>query len=447
MASDDFLSMRAPQSVETLLPHYTNVRCRAVEAPDPHYGVPTQQQDIAMRFPVSNRLLLLIGAFAAPPAFAGEGPYLGFEARANFVTEQSLRQAGADAGKLTFDPGYQAGLLVGGTFKIGLRPELELTYRSNTVKDFIDLGGTSSPSQARVDSYGALVNIWYEIRQRDGAFSFVHPYLGGGVGGTRLQFRDPDFAGPVIHDDGRTLLAYQFGTGIGFDATEFVTISLDYRYFETGRGAFRLEPDEARFSTKYRANSVGASVRFSFAGSEYHTVVAHERPVVAPPPRVYGPPMDSDGDGVPDELDKCPGTPPGFKVDLKGCIVQQSVVLQAVEFDTGSDHLTPDSRVTLDNIAAALRGQPALKVEVGGYTDSQGNALANQRLSERRAHAVLVYLLSQGVSRANLTARGYGQARPIADNTTVDGRAQNRRVEFKVLMTPPTVKVIEKKPR
>ncbi|HZP14077.1 MAG TPA: OmpA family protein [Nevskiaceae bacterium] len=394
----------------------------------------------------SHRTLILLASLVAPAAIAGEGPYLGLEAAATFARPQTLQQAGSEFGRVRFDTGYLGGLVFGSTTRIGLRPELELSFRSSDVDRFTDASGVSSTSPARLDAYGALFNLWYEARARDGALSFVHPYLGVGVGGVRLQFRDTDFAGVDSGDDGRTLLAYQGGAGIGFDATDFVTVGLDYRYFQSNRGKFRLDESDGRVSARYQAHTIGASVRFSFAGSEYrHARVVRPQPVAVAPPRAYVPPVDTDGDGVPDELDRCSGTPPGFKVDLEGCIVQQSVVLQAVDFEPGSDRLTAQAKATLDSVAAALNGQSGLTVEIGGYTDSKGNALANLRLSERRARAVLEYLVTRRVPRASLRAKGYGQARPIADNATEEGRAQNRRVEFQVLNTPPTVKVIERK--
>lgn len=402
-----------------------------------------------MRGRRSHRLLILLAPFVASSALAGEGPYLGLETGATFARPQTLTRGGDDFGRVRFDTGYLGGIVIGDTTRIGLRPEIELSFRGSDAKSFTDSTGASSSSPAQLDAYGALFNLWYEGRDREGVFAFVHPYIGVGAGGVRLQFRNTDFAGANSSDDSRTLVAYQGGAGIGFDATDFVTVSLDYRYFQSERGKFRLDESDGRVSGRYQAHTIGASVRFSFAGGDYrHARVAHPQAVAAaPPPRAYAPPMDTDGDGVPDELDKCAGTPAGFKVDLDGCIVQQSVVLQAVDFETGSDRLTPTSRATLDAVGAALTGQPTLKIEIDGYTDSKGNALANLRLSERRARAVLEYLVGRRVSRANLSAKGFGQARPIADNTTEEGRAQNRRVEFQVLNTPPTVKVIEKKSR
>ena len=159
-----------------------------------------------------------------------------------------------------------------------------------------------------------------------------------------------------------------------------------------------------------------------------------------PPP----PPRDSDGDGVPDNLDKCPNTPQGFKVDATGCIIQQTVILRSVNFEFNSDHLTVPAQETLDKVAGALEGQPNLNVEIDGYTDSIGSDAYNLKLSKKRAESVKTYLVAHGVAADHLFARGFGEAKPIASNQTDEGRAENRRVEFQVLNEPPTVKVISK---
>jgi OOP family OmpA-OmpF porin len=147
---------------------------------------------------------------------------------------------------------------------------------------------------------------------------------------------------------------------------------------------------------------------------------------------------DSDNDGVGDNDDTCPGTLEGLKVDARGCAVQsatgekQSVVLKGVTFLPGSATLTEDAKGVLDGAAAALNGQKDLKAEIGGHTDAQGGDAANQRLSQRRADAVRTYLTGKGVEGERLTAVGYGESQPIASNDTPAGRAENRRVEFKL---------------
>ena len=150
------------------------------------------------------------------------------------------------------------------------------------------------------------------------------------------------------------------------------------------------------------------------------------------PPPVEGVNPDLDADGVRNELDKCPGTPPSFKVDVVGCMVEQTVALQNVNFAFGSDELTDGAKTILDGIAASLLAQTAVKVQVTGHTDALGPQSYNLQLSQGRAKSVIDYLTSKSVEAARLSAEGEGEFSPIASNDTEEGRAQNRRVEFKI---------------
>lgn len=139
--------------------------------------------------------------------------------------------------------------------------------------------------------------------------------------------------------------------------------------------------------------------------------------------------LDSDGDGVVDRIDQCPGTPRGIMVDGRGCPKEQTFNLQGVNFEFDSAILTGNAKMILDSVATQLKGA-SLKVRVAGHTDDWGDTGYNQRLSLSRAHAVVSYLVEKGVSRGSIMAEGYGESRPIADNTSDAGRAKNRRVEF-----------------
>jgi len=142
---------------------------------------------------------------------------------------------------------------------------------------------------------------------------------------------------------------------------------------------------------------------------------------------------DLDGDGVLNTADQCPDTPTGFKVDGVGCMVEQTVALQSVNFEFGSDALTAEAKAILDGIAKSLAAQTAVKVQVTGHTDSLGPQSYNLTLSQKRAKSVVTYLTSVGVDAARLTSEGEGEFAPIASNDTEEGRAKNRRVEFKIL--------------
>ncbi len=149
-----------------------------------------------------------------------------------------------------------------------------------------------------------------------------------------------------------------------------------------------------------------------------------------------GCPLDSDGDGVPDALDNCPGTIAGVEVDASGCPLTvlrpdaTTWTFNEISFDVGKANITPNSYPFLDEIAAALGARPQLTVIVEGHTDNTGSRATNMDLSQRRAQAVVDYLVGKGVSPSRVSAKGFGPDRPIADNATRLGRSKNRRVQF-----------------
>jgi OOP family OmpA-OmpF porin len=141
---------------------------------------------------------------------------------------------------------------------------------------------------------------------------------------------------------------------------------------------------------------------------------------------------DGDGDGILDSQDKCPDTPKGERVDATGCPFNKELLLQGVKFATNSADLLPESIPVLDRAIATLKRYPEVNVEVAGHTDSRGADAYNEQLSARRAASVLEYLKNGGVTNT-LTSRGYGEREPIASNDTDEGRLQNRRVVLRVL--------------
>jgi outer membrane protein OmpA-like peptidoglycan-associated protein len=158
------------------------------------------------------------------------------------------------------------------------------------------------------------------------------------------------------------------------------------------------------------------------------------------------PDFDNDKDGVPDSLDKCINDPEmynGYK-DEDGCpdtlikptakeIQVLNTKLRDINFKTASAELLPASNAALDFIVGFLKQYPDLRYEIQGHTDSRGEDDYNLLLSAARAATVRAYLLNKGIPDGNLIAIGYGESRPIADNNTAQGRAKNRRVEFKFI--------------
>jgi len=167
---------------------------------------------------------------------------------------------------------------------------------------------------------------------------------------------------------------------------------------------------------------------------------------------------DSDNDGVPDDKDKCPNTLPNVKVDADGCPIELNeretelldkgrITTREIHFETAKVDILPESQPVLDDIGKILIQWPQLKIEIGGHTDARGSEAYNMDLSQKRAQAVLDYLLAHfpQINRDQYTAKGYGERKPVASNKTVEGMAKNRRVEFKVLNTEELTKERERR--
>ncbi|MEQ1799427.1 MAG: OmpA family protein [Lacibacter sp.] len=162
-------------------------------------------------------------------------------------------------------------------------------------------------------------------------------------------------------------------------------------------------------------------------------------PDMAGPASLRGCP-DTDGDGVADIDDRCPalkGT-----ITNKGCPeitpeveLKITQIANKIFFETNSDKLKVASLEQLDQLVVILKEYESANLSIGGHTDSQGSDAFNITLSQKRTESVRLYLISKGISESRLTATGYGEGTPIADNKTAAGRAKNRRVELKTSYT------------
>jgi OOP family OmpA-OmpF porin len=142
--------------------------------------------------------------------------------------------------------------------------------------------------------------------------------------------------------------------------------------------------------------------------------------------------MDSDGDGVTDNIDKCPDTPKGIKVDRVGCpipIKEKITIVLHVEFDFDKDNVMPEYHSQIEEVANFLKAYPDKDVSLEGHTDSEGSDAYNDDLSKRRAESVKMVLIETfGIDAAKVSTEGFGESRPVASNETAEGRQQNRRV-------------------
>jgi outer membrane protein OmpA-like peptidoglycan-associated protein len=144
---------------------------------------------------------------------------------------------------------------------------------------------------------------------------------------------------------------------------------------------------------------------------------------------------DTDGDGVNDEEDKCinekgPASNFGCPVISQEIIKRVTLAAKNIFFATASDKLLAKSNTKLNDVVAILNENPSYKIQIDGHTDDQGKDEYNMDLSNRRAASVKAYLVSKGIAENRLGSTGYGETKPVADNKTAQGRAQNRRVEM-----------------
>jgi len=140
-------------------------------------------------------------------------------------------------------------------------------------------------------------------------------------------------------------------------------------------------------------------------------------------------PLDSDNDGVYDDKDKCPNTQSGLKVDLNGCHVKRTLSLN---FKINSDEIVEEYYYKVIEFANYMKKNPIYKVEIIGHTDSIGKAEFNMLLSQRRARAVKIALMQEGILPSRLSSKGRGELEPLQSNRTKEGRKLNRRIEIHV---------------
>jgi len=148
---------------------------------------------------------------------------------------------------------------------------------------------------------------------------------------------------------------------------------------------------------------------------------------------------DTDGDGVYDNDDRCPEVP--GTVALKGCPeikkedkAKLERAIKQVQFEIEKDVLLASSLPVLDDVASVMNQYKEYSLNIAGHTDASGDDKMNQDLSERRAKRCYDYLIGKGVAAGRVNAVGYGETKPVADNTSAAGRTQNRRVEFEMIV-------------
>jgi len=334
-------------------------------------------------------------------------------------------------------------------------------------------------------NYAASVNAVFQLvtvdfLRRENAVNFYAKVGLGTMAYNPIQYSTNDFGGTKVYDNtglwgenvtgDRTTKSgrdYRYGTfvpvGVGakFKLSELVALNLGYTMNFTDEallyGPGRNGSEKQRFSNAY------AGLEFAL-GSNSKPNLTFDNPISTLYDELKDPSLrnevealkqrvstlestveelskDSDGDGVPDKFDKCPGTPAGTVVDGAGCpikfpepVIQQVEAAPAVvqyapiQFDFDSSVLKTESYATLDRLSREMRDNNS-SVTLNGYASVEGTEEHNLQLSKDRANSVKQYLVNSGVSAARITANGYGTANPIASNATEQGRILNRRVE------------------
>ena len=350
----------------------------------------------------------------------------------------------------SYDDDTAYGVSLGYKFASPVRFEIEYRKGDNDI-DEVTTGGVSTPNNGSLQVESILGNLWFDFR----AGERLRPYIGFGIGSANLEIGDAD-------DD---VTIAQVGVGITYFMTPRLALDLGYRYSESEDATFKSSTMDVE--TEYSAQSLMLGLRFNFFEAQYGAKdsdgdgVTDDLDQCPGTPRgvqvdSVGCPLDGDNDGVADYLDQCPNTPPGVKVNASGCPLildgdndgvsddndacpdtpagqavmsngcakDQAVILRGVNFELNSAQLTMNAETILNGVAETLVASPGFEVELQGHTDSSGSDSYNMNLSQNRAKSVKNYLVGSGVAGNRLTARGYGEEQPIASNESKDGRAQ-----------------------
>lgn len=238
---------------------------------------------------------------------------------------------------------------------------------------------------------------------------------------------------PAAIDTVPTSYAKVAGDEIVFNDNSIAYTPAQYHSILTAYG-LELKPEAvteklggvSSYATVKNDEIVFGNTSIAYDGEDWTTILsAYSLPYVAPVVATACP--DEDGDGVCDDKDACPGTPQGIAVDDRGCWALSNSLL----FDFDSAKIKKEIYPVLDYLKEPFDAYPDMKVQVDGHADSTGSDAYNQNLSERRANAIMNYLIKNvGIDAGRLTAVGYGESKPAYPNDTPENRAQNRRVEF-----------------
>ena len=301
------------------------------------------------------------------------------------------------------DTGVEKG--PGGRLSFGYRFTDEWGIRASYAQHNLetDTGIVGFNEDVDVDSYRLEAQYFFNTTND------IQPYLS--FGGQQIDKIDVHGGGP--------------NTSVDDDVDPELTLGAGVRYYFNKNFSLNAGGNISNDFGSMTDVSFGVGLAVHWGGTED-----------MPPPAAC---TDADADGVCDNVDQCPGTPAGVQVDATGCpaTMKENVSIELkVLFDYDKSVVKDEYSSELQKVADFMKEHPDTKATIEGHTDSRGSDEYNQGLSERRANAVKDKLVSgYGVDASRLDAVGYGEARPVADNSTDEGRAENRRVVSTIEIT------------
>ena len=325
-----------------------------------------------------------------------------------------------------------------------IKPELSLLYSNADFNKNVSAG-------ADTDVWRVALNGVYEYDK----LGYITPLAKAGLGYENMV--NPHTA--LTGNEGDCAFV-DVGVGAKIPFNDMIALKLEAVYM--------LKYNDARYDSNL-AVLAGLNIAFGEKVQKAAPVVAAEptpepeaTPEPEPAPVVVAAPVvidgDDDKDGVLNSADKCPATPAGVEVDTNGCKVDNDIDKDGVlndkdicpntplgeavnsdgcpkkitlhaKFEYNSAEIKAESSDLIQKYADFLNKYTNYSTKIVGYTDSRGSEAYNQKLSEKRANSVMNALVEKGVNPKQLSSSGKGEANPVADNATSEGRAQNRRIE------------------
>jgi outer membrane protein OmpA-like peptidoglycan-associated protein/opacity protein-like surface antigen len=285
------------------------------------------------------------------------------------------------------------------------------TYRGDLKFESTGWAASLLPMLPIGDSWNLYGRLGYYMgdNKASGSFSVQDTRAGAPVGSPRqAKISESDDSGSFL-----------WGVGASYTWNQRVSMRLEYDNIVDVAEVGTDKTDVERFT-------LGLVYRFGDV-EEAMPVAAVAAPVAA----VAAAPTkcaDADNDGVCDTADRCANTPAGDRVGPRGCSCDVTI---RTHFAFDSAELTAEDKAELDRVATRLTELEFVGGTATGHTDNVGDEAYNQKLSERRAQAVVDYLAAKGVASGRVTAIGMGETKPLADNATEEGRAENRRVTIR----------------